>query len=37
MVPPSGLPTRLFWFVLIWATSVAGLGVVGVAIKALLR
>ena len=37
MSPPRGLPMRLFWFALIWAASVAALGVVGLSIKAILR
>ncbi|NKE45332.1 DUF2474 family protein [Roseomonas frigidaquae] len=31
------MQSRLLWFVLIWAASVAALGVVGLAIKATLR
>ncbi len=37
MAPPHSLPWRLLWFALIWAASVASLGVVGLAIKAMLR
>jgi hypothetical protein len=37
MAPATSLPRRLLWFALIWAASVAGLGVVGLAIKAMLR
>lgn len=37
MATPRSLPRRLLWFVLIWAGSVACLGIVGLAIKAMLR
>lgn len=37
MPTANSLPRRLLWFALIWAASVAGLGVVGLAIKAMLR
>ena len=37
MAPVPSLPRRLLWFALIWAASVASLGVVGLAIKAMLR
>ncbi|NKC29389.1 DUF2474 family protein [Falsiroseomonas selenitidurans] len=37
MAHTRSLPRRLLWFALIWAASVAGLGVVGLAIKAMLR
>lgn len=37
MATATSLPRRLLWFALIWAASVAGLGVVGLAIKAMLR
>jgi hypothetical protein len=37
MPPRPGLPRRLLWFALIWAASVAALGIVGLAIKAALR
>lgn len=37
MAPAPSLPRRLLWFALIWAASVASLGVVGLAIKAMLR
>jgi len=37
MASAPSLPRRLFWFALIWAASVASLGVVGLVIKAMLR
>jgi hypothetical protein len=37
MAPSHSLPRRLLWFALIWTASVASLGVVGLAIKAMLR
>jgi hypothetical protein len=37
MTPAPSLPRRLLWFALIWCASVASLGVVGLAIKAMLR
>lgn len=37
MAPSTSLPRRLLCFALIWAASVAGLGVVGLAIKVMLR
>jgi hypothetical protein len=37
MAPATSLPRRLLWFALIWAASVAALGFVGLAIKAMLR
>jgi hypothetical protein len=37
MASAPSLPRRLLWFALIWAASVASLGIVGLAIKAMLR
>lgn len=37
MAPATSLPRRLLWLALIWAASVASLGVVGLVIKAMLR
>ncbi|MFN7307483.1 MAG: DUF2474 family protein [Acetobacteraceae bacterium] len=37
MMPSRTLSRRLLWFALIWTASVAGLGAVGLIIKAMLR